>query len=187
MGKSAPKIKQSPYEKEMATIARQQQDRAMFLQGGWEDPLRQQMQPQISEALAQNPYSTKLSAANRGAIEGQYNQAKQSTMNTAAPGGLLRSQMAGLERDRANAISGASSQARETGIQRALGSAAGALPGAQLTNSMSGQALQGLSNANQTAADRAKEQAKSNNAKGSETGEAAGGLASMAMMAWAMY
>lgn len=179
MGKSAPRIRTSPYETAMADIAQRQQRRAEQLQTGFEDPLRNQMQPQIAQALGQNPFSTKLSAADRAAYEGQFNQAKQNLMNTAAPGGLMRSQMAGLERDRANAISGAASAARQTGLQRALGASAGVLPGAQLTNAMSGQALQGLSGANQTAAQRLMQQAGLNEQAASSKGSGLGSLAGL--------
>ncbi len=187
MGKSAPRVSQSPYEKIMAEVAWEQQLRAKELQKGWEDPLRQQVQPQISQALAQNPFSTKLSAADRGAYEGQYNQAKQTLMNTTGPGGLLRSQMAGLERDRANAISGAASQARETGLQRALGASAGALPNAQLIAGMSNNAMQGLGGAGELGTERHIKNAEAKDSKGSQTGSGVGSLLSTAVSAISMY
>ena len=182
MGKSAPKIKPSPYETTMADIAKKQQARAEYLQGSFEDPLRGLMQPQIAQALGQNPFSTKLSAADRHAYEGQYNQAKQNIMNTAAPGGLLRSQLGGLERDRANAISGAASAARQTGLQRALGAAAGTLPGAQMTNALSGQAMSGLGNAAQMGNQRNMMQAQMNNAEKGSKGSGIGSLLGAGLM-----
>ena len=125
-GSSTPKA--GPSEKAMAEIAKKQQQRAELLQTTYEDPLRQQLQPMIQQALGTNPFQTSLSAAERQPIEGQFNQARSALMNTAQRGGQLRSQMAGLERDRAMAISSAANEAMQRGQSRALQYGATGLP-----------------------------------------------------------
>src|SRR5262245_5050567 len=111
-GSKLPKVKPGPFEQAQADIARRQDTRAQQLETEYLDPLRMQQMPMIQQALATNPYSTKLEWAERQPIEGQYNQVRNALLNTGVRGGQLRSQMAGLERDRANAISGAANMAK---------------------------------------------------------------------------
>lgn len=144
MSSKTPKQKVSPSETAMADIARRQDLRAQMLERETVDPLRMQMQPQIMQALGTNPFATTLSAADRAPYEGQFNQAKASLMNTGMRGGQLRSQMAGLERDRATAIAGASNQAKQLGIGRALQFAGGAMPTEVSTQGIEQAAMSGL-------------------------------------------
>jgi len=147
MGGSSPKMKTSPAEIASADIAKRQDLRAQMLERETIDPLRQQMQPQIMQAMGMNPFQTSLSAADRAPIEGQYNQAKASMMAGANRGGRLRSSMAGLERDRAQSIAGAANQARQLGVGRALQFAGGSMPTAASVQGLEGQAQQGLGSA----------------------------------------
>lgn len=141
-GSSTPKA--GPSEKAMAEIAKAQQQRAELLQTTYEDPLRQQMQPMIHEALGlSNPFRTSLSAADRQPIEAQFNQSRNTLLNTAPRGGQLRSQMAGLERDRALAIGSAANEARQRGEARALQYGATGLPNVASISGLSSQGQQG--------------------------------------------
>lgn len=140
-GSKTPKA--GPAEKTMADIAQRQQQRAELLQTTYEDPLRQQMQPMIQQALGLNPFRTSLSAADRQPIEGQFNQARSALMNTAQRGGQLRSAMTGLERDRAMAIGSAANQARQLGESRALQFGATGLPNVSSISGLSSQGQQG--------------------------------------------
>jgi len=142
-----PKIKTSPAERQMAAIAQRQDLRAQMLEAETIDPLRRIMQPQIERAMATDPFRTKLSAADRAPIEGQFNQARSSLMNTAAPGGALRQAMRGLERDRAQTIGMAANQGRQLGIGRALQFAGGAMPTMASTGGLEQSAMTGLGNA----------------------------------------
>lgn len=141
MGGSTPKA--GPSEKAMAEIAKKQQQRAELLQTTYEDPLRQQMQPMIQQALGTNPFQTSLSAAERQPIEGQFNQARSALMNTAQRGGGLRKAMTGLERDRAMAISSAANEAMQRGQARALQYGATGLPNVASISGLSSQGQQG--------------------------------------------
>lgn len=147
MGGGAPKMKTSPAEIASAEIAKRQDLRSQMLERETIDPLRQQMQPQIMQAMAQNPFQTSLSAADRAPIEAQFNQARASMLAGANRGGRLRSSMAGLERDRAQSIAGAANQARQLGVGRALQLASGAMPTAASVQGLEGQAQSGLNTA----------------------------------------
>lgn len=178
MAPKAPKVKTSPLEQATADIARRQDTRAQTMESEYLDPIRGIVTPQILEALGQNPFQTSLSAANRGTLESQYGQARNAAMNTGARGGMLRSMMTGLERDRAQSISQAVSQARELGIGRALQFAGGAVPTAAGTSGMEGQAMTGLMGANQSASQRAMAQAQAQQQSASGYGALAGGALS---------
>lgn len=180
------KVKTSPLEQIQADIAKRQDTRAQTMEQQWVDPIRGAVTPNILTALGTNPFLTTLSGPERSVYEGQYNQAKNALMNTAARGGQLRSQMLGLERDRANAIAGASQQARERGINRALQFAGGALPTAQGVNQQSATALQGLGQANQSASQRAVQQAQMQQQAEGAKGQGIGSLIGTGAMLYMM-
>ena len=175
-GKGGKKAKPSPLERTMGDIATKQQARAEQLQTEFENPARQIMTPQIMSALGQNPFQTDLSAAERAPLETQFDQAKASLMNSGERGGRLRSQMAGLERDRAGMIGAAVNEARQRGIGRALGAAQGSIPNAATDLAVQQSALSGLSAANQAAMQRKEMQAKQQQGKGAGIGSIAGAI-----------
>ncbi len=186
MGKgSAPKVKTSPLEKASADIALRQDARAQTLEKEFLDPIRGIATPQILQAFGTNPYTTELQANARHNLESQFNHAKSNLLNTAAPGGLLRSQMAGLERDRAQSIAGAQEAAAQQGIQRALQAGSGAFPTQAGVTGQEQGAVAGLQGANATASKRAMDnaalQAQSSENKGSLAGGLAKGALSMLM------
>lgn len=156
----AAKVKTSPLEQAQADIAKRQDTRAQQMESQYLDPIRGVVTPQILQALGTNPFSTDLNAADRHTLEAQFGQAKNNLMNTAASGGQLRSQMAGLERDRALAIGNAANQARQLGLGRALQFAGGALPSQAGVTGQEQTALSGLSAANQSASQRAMQNAQ---------------------------
>jgi hypothetical protein len=133
--------------------------------------------------LGQNPFQTTLSAADRAPIEGQYNQAKKSLMDTAVGGGQLRRSMRGLERDRATTIANAANQARQTGIGRALQFGGGAMPSMASNAGLEQSAMGGLGNAANMFNQRqqANQQASSQSSAG--WGQLAGGLGGAGIMA----
>ena len=173
-GKGGKKAKPSPLERTMGDIATKQQARAELLQKEFEDPARQLMTPQIMGALGTNPFVTELSAAERAPLETQYDQAKASLMNSGERGGRLRSQMSGLERDRAGMIGAAVNEARQRGIGRALGAAQGSIPNAATDLAMQQSAMSGLSAANQAAIQRQQAQAQQQQGKGAGIGSIVG-------------
>jgi hypothetical protein len=195
-GGSKVKVQVSPLEQKMADIAGRQQDlaeqqytkasgREDLLNQQWFDPLRGQITPQIVQALGTNPFQTKLSAPERAVYEQQYNQARANTMNTAAPGGLMRSSLRGLERDRAGAIGAAAADAKQRGIGRALQFAGGVAPTAINPLASESAAMTGMSGAqsalgaaNSSASQRSLAQAQMNaqnqSAKGSGIGSVIG-------------
>ena len=188
MGKGgSPKIKTSPLEKQQAEIAKRQDLRAQTMEAEYLDPIRGIVTPQILGALGTNPFQTSLNAADRHTLESQFNQGKANLMNTAAPGGLLRSQMAGLERDRALGIAGAANQARQQGIGRALQFAQGALPSAAGTTAQENAAMQGLQGANASASNRAMQQAQMKQQSDAGKGQLAGTLGKAALSAFEMF
>ena len=172
----APKIKTSPLEQAQADIARRQDQRAQLMEQQWIDPIRGVVTPQILQALGTNPFQTSLGAADRHTLEAQYNQAKTNTMNSAAPGGMLRSQLGGLERDRANSIAGAANQAKQTGLNRALQFAGGALPTQGTIAGQENSAMSGLQAANASAATRAQQNYENQARQAAGKGNLAGQL-----------
>lgn len=183
MGKSkAPKVKTSPLEQASADIAKRQDVRAQKMEQQWIDPIRGVVTPQILQALGTNPFQTTLNAADRHTLEAQYGQAKNQLMNTAAPGGQLRSQMAGLERDRAQAIGNAANQARQLGLGRALQFAGGALPTNASLSAQEQGAMSGLTAANQTASQRALANAQAQSQEAQGKGKGLGGLLGQAFL-----
>jgi hypothetical protein len=175
MGGKAPKVKTSPSETAMADIAKRQDLRSQMLEKTYLDPLMQQQFPMIQEALATNPFRTTLSAADRAPIEGQYNQARQSLMNTAIPGGQLRRSMQGLERDRAQSIASAANQARQLGIGRALQLSSGTMPTMASTTGLEQSAMSGLGNAAQMFNQRQQSQQQAGAQSAAGWGSLAGG------------
>ena len=174
--KGSGKVKTSPLERTMGDIATKQQARAELLQKEFEDPARQIMTPQIMGALGTNPFATNLSAAERAPLETQFDQAKASLMNTGERGGRLRSQMSGLERDRAGMIGAATNEAGQRGIQRALGAAQGSIPNASTDLAMQQSAMSGLSAANQAAIQRREMQAEQQRMAGGGLGSIIGAI-----------
>ena len=177
------KVKTSPLEQASANIANRQDARAQLMEKEFIDPIRGLVTPQILGALGTNPFETSLSAAGRHGLESQFNQAKSNLMNTAAPGGLLRSQMAGLERDRALGIAGAQDAARQQGIGRALQFAGGALPSQAGTAAQTQSAMQGLQGANASASQRAIQNAQLQQQSDAGKGQLAGTLGKAALSA----
>lgn len=89
------------------------------------------MVPQALQTLGgPGVYQTTLPANDRQTIEGQYSQARNQVLNSGTRGGQLQSRLAGLSRDRATAVSGATIDARQRGIERALGLVPSAIPNA---------------------------------------------------------
>lgn len=180
---SAPKIKTSPYEQVLADVGKRQDLRAQTLESQFEDPLRNLMTPQIMGALGTNPFQTSLAASDRAPLETQFNQAKNSLLNTAQRGGALRSAMSGLERDRAATIGGAANQAKQLGINRALGFSGAAFPNSQTMEQL---AMGGLGQANTSANNRLAQNAQmkqqASQSKNSGMGSLAGAGLGAAMM-----
>lgn len=125
MGKSGtPKVKIGPMEIEQADFLRQQRRNVI-------EPVQGALMPAALPGAIQ-AFSTKLEAPDREAIEGQFKQVKNDVMASGARGGMLRRNMTLADTERARAVSSAASQARQTGISRALGLLGpAAFPGAQ--------------------------------------------------------
>ena len=125
MGKSStPKVKIGPMEIEQADFLRQQRKNVI-------EPVQGALMPAaLPEAI--QAFSTKLEAPDREAIEGQFKQVKNDVMASGARGGMLRRNMTLADTERARAVSSAATNARQTGIARALGLLGpAAFPGAQ--------------------------------------------------------
>jgi hypothetical protein len=91
--------------------------------------------PNLSQA-----FDTKLAAPDRQNIEDQYAQSKQDILNNAgARGGMLQQSLKDNMLGRASDIASAQNQARQTGINRALGLLPAGFPGADSTLAASGQ------------------------------------------------
>lgn len=66
-------------------------------------------------------FRTDLSPQDRETIEGQFGQARESTLsNVPGRGGLMNRMLGNLDIERARTVSNAANQARQVGIQRAL-------------------------------------------------------------------
>lgn len=125
MSKGGGSIPGSPTDKEQAKILK-------GLEANVGVPVRQTIMPSALETLGgPGVYQTTLPASNREAIEAQFKQAQNSIMNSGTRGGQLQSRMADLARDRAATVSGATNQAKQVGIERALGLVPAAIPSAQ--------------------------------------------------------
>lgn len=161
-GGKSPKIniKPSPLEQKQVDIAERQQQRTEELNRTYFDPMRGLIQPNLMQVAQANPFATSLTGTERAPIEAQYNQAKQAIMNTAERGGRLRSQLAGLERDRASTIAGAANAARERGIGRALPFLSGAMPNVGQQLAAEQAATAGIGSALQSAQQRAMTEAQ---------------------------
>jgi hypothetical protein len=123
-GGGSPTIPQSPSDKAQAKILE-------ALEKSVGVPIRNAVVPQALQTLGgPGVYQTELPATDRGTIEGQYSQARNQILNTGTRGGQLQSRLADLSRDRANAVSGATIDARQRGIERALGLVPAAIPNA---------------------------------------------------------
>ena len=181
------KVKTSPLEQASADIAKRQDVRAQLMEKEFIDPIRGIVTPQILGALGTNPFQTSLDATGRHNLESQFGNARRNLMNTAAPGGLLRSQMAGLERDRALGIAGAQDAARQQGIGRALQFAGGALPSQAGMTAQSQGAIQGLQGANKSASERAVYNAKLQQESDAGKGQLAGTLGKAAIGAMSSF
>lgn len=150
MGKSStPKVKIGPMEIEQADFLRQQRKNVI-------EPVQGALMPAALPGAIQ-AFSTKLEAPDREAIEGQFKQAKQDTMATGARGGMLRRNMTAIDNARAQTVSNAAVQARQTGIARALGLLGpAAFPGAQtviggMSDLTGGERARASANANMAA------------------------------------
>lgn len=122
MDKGGPKIKESPADKAQAAYLQN-------LEATVGQPIRNTIMPQALRTLGgPGVFDTTLPAADRQVIEDQFKQAQKNTMNTGVRGGQLYSQMAQNNRDRATAVAGATTQAKNQGIERSLGLVPTAFP-----------------------------------------------------------
>mgnify|MGYP001583872793 FL=1 len=116
-------------------------------------------------------FQTTLPAKDREAIESQYKQAQTNIMNTGTRGGQLRSQLATLDRNRAGAVSGATIDASQRGIERALGLVPAGIPNA--ATQMGSRAQLGNTEQNRLT-QQANMQAQADAQKGQGMGQLAG-------------
>ena len=173
MGKSSPKVKIGPLEKEQADFMRSQRKDLI-------EPVQGALMP-LALPSAMQAFDTRLMAPDREAIEGQFNQAKNDIMAGGARGGLLRRAMTQADIGRAGAVSRAAVQARQQGIERGLGLLGpAAFPGANTTMSAANSLVGGEQSRNAANAQmKAQGQA--------QTGQAIGTLAGLAGMAAMMF
>lgn len=161
----SPTIPNSPSDKEQAKILK-----ALEAQVGV--PIRNVVVPQALETLSgPGVFQTSLPAGDREAIESQFKQAQTGIMNTGVRGGQLQSRLADLQRDRAGAVSGATIDAGQRGVERAMGLIPSAIPNAG--QQMSSRSALGQSEQNRLN-QQAQMQAQAQNAKGQGIGGLAG-------------
>lgn len=174
MGKSSPKLpKAGPLEQRQADFLQQQQTGVM-------QPIQKALLP-AAMGPATQAFNTKLTAPERQTIEAQYKQSGNDIMNQAGGrGGMLRRAMTMNDLSRANTVSSAANQAKQQGIQRALGLLGPAGFTGANTNVQAGQSLVG---AEQNRAQMGAQAAASQN---QGKGQMAGGLAGAGLMAGMM-
>ena len=177
MGKSSGKVKlpaPGPLEQAQADFLNSQRT-------GVIEPVQNALMPSALPAAIQG-FNTSLAPPDRQTIEAQYKQSGQDIMNQAGGrGGMLRRAMTMNDLGRAETVANAASNARQLGIQRALGLLGpAAFPGAN-TVIQGGQAAASGEQARR--AEAANAAAGSNAGKGSMIG---GGL-SLAGSLMAMY
>lgn len=120
----SPSIPNSPSDKAQAKILTELEKTVGV-------PIRNVVMPQALQTLGgPGVFQTELPATDRQAIEDQFSQAKNSILNSGTRGGQLNAQLANNARDRATAVSGATIDARQRGIERALGLVPSAIPNA---------------------------------------------------------
>jgi hypothetical protein len=169
-GKDAPKIKESASDKAQAAILSN-------LETSVGQPIRNTVVPQAIQTLGgPGVFQTSLPAMDRQAIEGQFAQARKNIMNAGTRSGLMSSQLANLNRDRAGAVSAATSNASQRGIERALGMVPAAMPNASAQLSARGS-LGATEQARLTK--QAEMNAQAQQAKGDAMGQMFGGFGSM--------
>ena len=173
MGKSSAKLpKPGPFEQQQAAMLQNQRENIM-------DPTQKTLMPLALPAAAQG-FNTNLSAPDRQTIEAQFKQSKNDILSQNQRGGLLRKNMTMNDIGRANTVATAANNAKQMGIQRALGLLGpAAFPGANTAVS----AGQGLVGSEQNRAQMGQQAAASQNAG---KGQAAGGLAAAGLMAGMM-
>ena len=174
MGKSSAKLpKPGPFEQQQAAMLQNQRENIM-------DPTQKALMPLALPAAAQG-FNTNLTAPDRQTIEAQYKQSGNDIVNQAGGrGGMLRKAMTMNDIGRAGTVATAANNAKQMGIQRALGLLGpAAFPGANTAVS----AGQGLVGSEQNRALRGQQAAASQNAG---KGQAAGGLAAAGLMAGMM-
>lgn len=144
------------------------------------DPIQSALMPAALPAASQ-AFNTTLTAPDRETIEGQFQQSKNDIINNAGGrGGFLRKAMTQNDISRAQAVSSAANQAKQTGISRALGLLGPAgFPGANTTIS----AGQGLVGSEQN---RMNLGAQQQAAQGQGMGSLIGGLGSLGLAAYGM-
>ena len=173
MGKGPAKVKQSPTD--IAT-GKQISD----IENQFSTPIRQMITPSVLQTLGgPGVFQTTLPSSDRDAIEKQFGQAqKQIQNNVPVRGGELNSQLADLQKQRAFSVSQATNQAKQLGINRALGLIPTALPNANATMDAAG----GIAGRDQQrSAANAQMQNQQNQAKGQEAGKMASSLLMLAM------
>jgi len=169
-GKNAPKIKESPSDQAQANILNN-------LETSVGQPIRNVVVPQALQTLGgPGVFQTSLPAMDRQAIEGQFKQAQNNLMNSGVRGGMLGSNLADLNRDRAGAVSAATSNASQRGIERALGMVPAAMPNASSQMSARGS-LGATEQARLTK--QAEMNAQAQQAKGDSMGQLFGGFGSL--------
>jgi len=174
MGKSSPKLpKAGPMEQQQAEFLKSQKENVM-------DPTQKALMPVALPAAVQG-FNTNLTAPERQTIEGQYKQSGNDIVNGAGGrGGMLRKAMTMNDLSRATTVATAANNAKQMGIQRALGLLGpAAFPGANTAVS----AGQGLVGSEQNRAQMGQQAAASQNAG---KGQMAGSLGGAALMAGMM-
>lgn len=134
MGKSskAPKIPVSPAETAQA-------DNIKFLQSHVQEPIIGAVLPNALGPLSQ-AFDTTLSAPDRQNIEQQYSGARKEILNNSGSrGGMMQKNLKDAMLGRASDIAFAQNQAKQQGINRALGLMPAGFPGADSTLAAGGQ------------------------------------------------
>jgi hypothetical protein len=117
-GGGTPSIKIGPLEKEQAAFLKSQRS-------GIIEPTQAALfQPALSAAT--QAFNTGLSPRDRGALEGQYNQARENILQRSTRGGLMNKMLTTADLARAESVGNATNQARQLGIERGLGLLGGA-------------------------------------------------------------
>ena len=176
MGKGGGGVKTviGPLEKQQAESLRELEETVAR-------PIRQTVMPGALQTLGgPGVFQTDLPGAERDVIEQQFRQARNATLSgSGARGGQLRQSLVGLERGRAADIGMATNQARQRGVERALGIIGSGLPSYSSVMGAQGNLVSGEQGRNMANA-QSKAQAQAANSQAMTSGIAA--LATTAMM-----
>lgn len=176
MGKSGggASVPQSPTDAAQAAILNN-------LEATVGQPIRDVVMPQVLSTLAgPGVFQTTLPAADRQAIEDQFKQAEGNIYATGQRGGQLNQQLTDLNSARAGSVAEATANAKQLGIERALGLVPAGIPNASTTMS----AMSALGNSEQSRLNaEAQMAAQQDAAKGSGMGSLAGAGMMAASMA----